>query len=299
MKTVFIKDLNEVFQNENLALMLGNFDGFHLGHNALLNELKKLNIKQGLLTFYPHPLKILKNLDFKYLDTIKDKEKKLENEIDYLIVINTTKELLNENKNSFINFLKNNKVSDIVCGNDFTFGKNKSGTVKDLSDFRLHIVPDYKIDNIRVSSTYIRKYLNEGNIDFANKYLGHFYEIEGVVSHGSHLGNTIGFPTANIEENEYLLPSNGVYFGYAIVDDKKIFGMINIGINPTINLLNKKRLEINLFDYNQDLYDKIIRVGFIKKLRDEIKFNSKEELINMLNKNKLECINLIKTYNKD
>jgi riboflavin kinase/FMN adenylyltransferase len=276
--------------------MLGNFDGFHLGHNELLNELKKINIKKGLLTFYPHPLKILTNLDFKYLDTIEDKEKKLENDLDYLIVINTTIDILKKDKNSFINFLKNNNVSDIVCGNDFTFGKNKSGTIKDLSEFNLHIVPDFKIDNIRVSSTYIRKYLNEGNIDLANKYLGHYYEIEGCVSHGSHLGNTIGFPTANIEENEYLLPNNGVYFGYAIIDKKKVFGMINIGINPTINLLNKKRLEINLFDFKLDIYNKNIRVGFIKKLRDEIKFNSKEDLINMLNKNKLECLNLINEY---
>ena len=298
MKTVFIKSLNEVFNNDSLALMLGNFDGFHKGHRALLDTLEKINIKKGLLTFYPHPLKILKNFDFKYLDTIEDKEINLSDKLDYLIVLMTSKEILNSSKEDFINFLKNNNVSDIVCGNDYTFSKNKCGTVDDLKNFNLHIVPDYKINGIRVSSTLIRDLIRNGKVLETKDYLNRFYEIKGTVTHGSELGRTIGFPTANICENEYLFPQNGVYFGYAIVDNKKYYGMINIGINPTFNLISSRRLEINILDFDKYIYDKTIRVGFIKQLRDEKKFNSKEELVNTLIENRNECIELAKVYNK-
>ena len=295
MKTIIIKSLNELFNKEPLALMLGNFDGFHKGHQQLLKVLKEKDIKKGLLTFYPHPLKVLNNFDFKYLDTIKDKEIYLENDIDYLVVLSTSKELLNLTKNDFIKFLKLNNVRDIVCGNDFTFGSHKSGTIKDLSLFNLSVVPDYTTNNIRISSTKIREFLRNGNVVEAKNFLGRYYELQGLVVHGSQIGRTIGFPTANIEENEYLLPKNGVYFGYAIIDNEKYFGMINIGVNPTINLIDKRRLEINIFDFSKDIYGKTIRVGFIDKIRDEKKFDSKEELVKTLELNRDTCIKLAKS----
>ena len=295
MKTIIIKSLNELFNKEPLALMLGNFDGFHKGHQQLLKVLKEKDIKKGLLTFYPHPLKVLNNFDFKYLDTIKDKEIYLENDIDYLVVLSTSKELLNSTKNDFIKFLKLNNVRDIVCGNDFTFGSHKSGTIKDLSLFNLSVVPDYTTNNIRISSTKIREFLRNGNVVEAKNFLGRYYELQGLVVHGSQIGRTIGFPTANIEENEYLLPKNGVYFGYAIIDKEKYFGMINIGVNPTINLIDKRRLEINIFDFSKDIYGKTIRVGFIDKIRDEKKFDSKEELVKTLELNRDTCIKLAKS----
>ncbi len=292
MKTIYINSLDEVFNNEKMSIMLGNFDGFHRGHNSLLEELMKFKTFHALLTFYPHPLSLLKDTNFKILDTVKDKEEYLATKLDYLIVLKTSKTLLNESKERFITFLKNNNCQNIVCGNDFTFGKNREGTIKDLDCFNLKVVPDFTLYNKRVSSTLIRTNLLDGNIRKVTHLLGRYYEIEGIVSKGNQLGRTIGFRTANIEENEYLFPKRGVYFGYAIIDNKKYYGMINVGINPTFNL-SKLRIEINIFDFNQDIYNKTIRVGFIKHIRDEVKFNSKEELINELKKNKEECLQYI------
>ena len=299
MISIYIKDKNFITIPEKICAAIGNFDGVHLGHQRLIEECKKQcqekGYKSAVLTFYPHPLKVLNNFDFKYLDTIKDKEIYLENDIDYLVVLSTSKELLNSTKNDFIKFLKLNNVRDIVCGNDFTFGSHKSGTIKDLSLFNLSVVPDYTTNNIRISSTKIREFLRNGNVVEAKNFLGRYYELQGLVVHGSQIGRTIGFPTANIEENEYLLPKNGVYFGYAIIDKEKYFGMINIGVNPTINLIDKRRLEINIFDFSKDIYGKTIRVGFIDKIRDEKKFDSKEELVKTLELNRDTCIKLAKS----
>ncbi len=289
MRTIFINNLKEIFNLEALSIMLGNFDGFHLGHQKLLEELKKINTKKALLTFYPHPLTILNNRDFKYLDTIEDKEEHLNNQLDYLIVLKTSKEILESSKEDFIDFLKLNNVVHVVCGKDYTFARNKEGTVRDLFDFNCHIVEDYKIDGVRVSSTLIRKYLSDGDIHLANQFLGRNYSVKGLVVEGSKIGRTIGFPTANVEETIYLLPKNGVYFGYTTVDNKRYKAMINIGINPTINLVKHPRLEAHILDFNQDIYGKVILIEFVQKLRDEQKFNSKEELIDMLYKNKIQC----------
>ncbi len=292
MKTIYIDDLSKIFNKEDLAVMLGNFDGFHLGHQKLLKELLKLNTKKALLTFYPHPLTILRQKEFAYLDLISDKEEYLANKLDYLIVLKTTENMLNANKKQFLEFLINNNVKSVVCGLDYTFAKNKEGNVSDLKIFDLHVVPDFKIDNLRISSTLIRKYLSDSNIEDANKMLGRNYFIKGIVEKGSQIGRTIGFPTANVSESLYLIPKNGVYFGYVIINNIKYKAMINIGINPTINLIHKPRIEAHILDFNQDIYGKEIKVLFVKKLRDEKKFSSKEELIDMLKKNKDECKNL-------
>ena len=292
MKTIYINDLDEIFNKEDLALMLGSFDGMHLGHLKLLEELNKINLKKGLLTFYPHPLSILKNEEFSYLDLVRDKEEFLKEKLDYLIVLKTSTDLLQSSKDLFINFLKINNVKSVVCGKDYTFGSFAKGSIKDLTIFDLHIVPDFKIDDTRVSSTLIRQFLNNGDVDLASKFLGRNYFIRGLVSKGSQLGRTIGFPTANVENTDYLLPKNGVYFGYVYIENNKYKGMINIGINPTINLLNKRRLEVHILDFNQDIYNKEIKVEIVKKIRDETKFNSKDELIEMLKKNKEECKSL-------
>ena len=293
MKIVYIDNLTQIFNNKPLSIMLGNFDGFHRGHQQLFNELLKYKTKKSLLTFYPHPLTIIKNIDFKYLDTISDKFEYLYNLIDYLIVIRTTKDILNSSKKEFIQFLQLNKVENVVCGKDFTFARNKEGTIKDLNIFNLNVVEDYTIDNIRVSSTEIRSLIKSGSIEKANILLGHDYTIKGIVSKGNQIGRTIGFRTANIEQNEYLFPKCGVYFGYVTIDNNKYFSMINIGTNPTINKEIKSRLEVHIFNFNDDIYNKTIKVSFLKFIRDEKKFNSINELIDELNNNKNYCLSLI------
>ncbi len=290
MRIIEINSLDEVFNKNNLSIMLGDFDGMHKGHQVLLNTLLNIKAHHAMLTFYPHPKEFFTSEKFKYLDTIKDKEIRLCNDLDYLIVLKTNKNILNSSKQDFINFLKNNNVTDVVCGNDFTFGKNKEGNVSDLNMFNVHLVDDVTLNNKRISSTSIREYLRKGQIKEANCLLDRIYSVKGIVSKGSQLGRTIGFPTANLDDLDYLLPGRGVYFGYALIDNIKYFGMINIGINPTFNLLKNNRLEINIFEFNNNLYDKEIEVFFIDKIRDEKKFNSKEELVLELEKNRLECL---------
>lgn len=292
MKTIYINDLEEVFNNEELSVMLGSFDGFHRGHAKLLEELLKYNTKKAMLTFYPHPLEILKNTSFKYLDTIIDKEEYLNDKLDYLIVLKTSIEMLSKRKDDFIKFLKNNNTVNVVCGSDYTFGALKEGTIKDLECFNLNVTSDFKLYNKRVSSTDIRKLLKRGKIVKANILLGHDYTIRGIVSLGNQLGRTIGFRTANIEQNDYLFPKNGVYFGYVTLDSTKYYSMINIGNNPTIGN-TQLRLEAHIFNFDQNIYNKEIKVSFLRYIRDEKKFASLEALKEELKRNKEYCKNCI------
>lgn len=306
-----IQDIeNWDFKGESIVT-IGTFDGVHLGHQKLLNHLNSLktdiNQKSVVFTFEPHPRKVLfpEQSDLQLLTTLDEKKSRIEEAgIDILIVFNFTREFAEIEPEKFIlNILKDKlHVKKIVIGHDHKFGKDRKG---DIQTFRkLSAQYGYEVDeisaeqihNMNISSTRIRKALFEGNVDVANQNLGYNYPLSGKVIHGLKNGRSIGFPTANLEIKypEKLIPGSGVYFVKVFIEGISYFGMMNIGINPTINSDNKLKLEVNIFNFDKSIYDKIIGIEFISRIRDEKKFGSKEELILQLRKDKEQCEILLK-----
>ena len=297
MKIIHVNN-NEIDEIvEPLCAAIGNFDGVHLGHQKLIEEAKKHNLKSAVLTFYPHPAIFLKNIkDYKILTPIDHKAEIFQTlGIDYLIVVDFNNEIANLSKDDFITLMKKLNIQKCVCGHDFSFGAKALGTPFDLlNNFDTYIIPKYVIDNVRVSTSYIKELLDDSNVSKAAELLGRYYSIRGEVVSGSQKGRHIGFPTANVEYNKYYLPENGVYYVKVKLDDVLYDGMCNIGNNPTFNFSALERLEVNIFGLDADLYGKELEVFFIKNIRNEKKFKSKEELIKQLNLDRNVCLELAK-----
>lgn len=299
-----IKISNMVYEpiNEDVCVAIGNFDGVHRGHQILIEQSKKHGYKSGVLTFYPHPSIYLKHLDnYPLLTPIEHKIdiiKKMN--VDYLIIMEFNEMLATMPKEQFILHLHKLNIKAIVCGYDFTFGDKALGTIRDLEkEFETYEVPKFVLGSIRVSSTYTRELISSGLVEVAAQMLGRHYSIRGEVIHGNHLGTANGFPTANINYGIYLLPENGVYYVKVLVADKAYDGMCNIGNNPTFNYSENKRLEVNIFDFNKMIYGNKIEVFFYQKIRNEKKYNSKDELINQLTFDKEMCKNIAKNSKND
>ena len=277
----------------------GTFDGVHLGHQKILNRLKEIAQRDGgetcLITFHPHPRLVLqKDCDLKLLNTIEERIDLIEKEgIDHLIILEFTKEFSRLTSLSFIRDIIVNTIhtKKLVIGYDHHFGRNREGSFEHLQEFgplygfEVEEIPAQDIDDVNVSSTKIRKAIADGDVQGAATFLGRNYMISGKVVKGAQLGRTIGFPTANIEVNDSnkLIPKNGVYAVRCEIDDKSYEGMINIGYKPTVNHDRSEIfIEVHLFGVNFDMYDKIISIEFVKKIRNELKFESVEELKNQL-----------------
>ena len=276
---------------------IGNFDGVHLAHQILINESKKHNLKSAVITFSPHPSVYLKRMPNYPLITPLDKKIEIIKEfnVDYLIIIEFDDTIASMPKEEFITNLKKMNIKAIVCGYDFSFGRRGEGEALDLkNDFDLTIIKKYIYDDIRVSSTYIRELLDIGNVYEANRLLGREFSIRGEVVYGSQKGRFIGFPTANVDYKNYYLPQNGVYFVNIIVKGKRYLGMCNIGHNPTFNFAANKRMEVNIFDFDEDIYGEIVEVYFVKRIRDEKKFKSVDELLIQMNSDKAKCLEIDK-----
>jgi len=285
MEVIYIDNYQDKLPKLNKSsAIIGNFDGFHLGHQQLLNKAKNSDLKTMVITF--------RNLDkgSGYLTDTDDRIKILEDlGVDYLVIL-----LFDNFKsvfyNEFITLLKKLKVTQITCGNDFRFGFKKEGDIIDLSNnFKVNILEDYMETDTKVSTSYIKELLDNNNIEEANKLLTRNYMIKGKVVKGSGIGHTIGFPTANIEYEKYHLPHIGAYYVKVKVDDIFYDGMASVGLNPSINLQDEIKLEVNLFNFNGSLYDKNLEVYFKRFLGKIIKFNSKEELISHLDILKKKC----------
>lgn len=292
-----IRDLGQVKSLLNPVVTIGTFDGVHLGHLSLLKRIvsiaKDQNIKSILFTFDPHPRTVVQNEDVKLLSPTSEKIQLLERlGLDYLLIIPFTKAFASLSASEFIKtyFLDTLKIGEIVIGYDHQFGNNREGNIdflrKTLEGKKIKIteIPAEEINDIKISSSKIRKALLEGRINEANSLLGYQYMLKGLVVKGKQLGKTIGFPTANIQisENEKLIPGNGVYAVQIIVRGNDYFGMMNIGVKPTINENEVRTIEVNIFDFNSEIYGETIKIIFCHKFRDEIKFPNLKQLKDQL-----------------
>jgi len=301
------------FPDKPSVVTIGTFDGVHIGHQKIIKRLitvsKEKQLDSVLLTFFPHPRMVLqKQLDIKLINTLEERKIILSNMgLNHLVVKEFTQEF---SRLSAYDYVKNILVDElkakyIIIGYDHRFGKNRSANIETLKeygkefDFEVEEISVQDIENVAVSSTKIRKALASGDIKTANRYLGYNFCLSGTVIKGKQLGNKLGFPTANIkpQESYKLIPKKGVYIVKSKIDNKTIYGMLNIGTNPTVDGTSKS-IEVHFFDFNQDLYGKTITVEFIDWLRDEHKFDSLEHLQIQLSKDKTKARKIISNLNE-
>jgi len=290
------------------AITIGTFDGVHIGHQKILerliNDAHGLYLKSMVLTFFPHPRMVLqKDADIKLLNTIEEKAKIFKRlGLDYLIIHPFTKEFSRLSATEFVrDLLVNNlKTKKIIIGYDHRFGRNRTANINDLIafgstlDFEVDEISAQEIDDVSVSSTKIRKALSEGDINTANSYLGYNYMLTGKVQRGKGIGRQLNYPTANIqiEEAYKLIPKIGAYVVKSEINGSTIYGMMNIGYNPTVSG-TEKSIEVHFFDFNQDLYDLVLQIDILDRLRDEYKFESVDALKEQLSKDKATSLSII------
>lgn len=290
------------------AITIGTFDGVHIGHQKILerliNDAHDLHLKSMVLTFFPHPRMVLqKDANIKLLNTITERTKVLKNlGLDYLIIHPFTKEFSRLSATEFVrDLLVNNlKTKKIIIGYDHRFGRNRTANINDLIafgstlDFEVAEISAQEIDDVSVSSTKIRKAISEGDIKTANSYLGYNYMLTGVVKKGKGIGRQLNYPTANIyiEETYKLIPKTGAYVVKSEINGSTVFGMMNIGYNPTVSG-TEKSIEVNFFDFDQDLYDLELQIDILDRLRSEHKFESIDALKEQLSKDKATSLSII------
>ena len=284
---VDLKSLN-LEANPNMNLVLGFFDGVHIGHQEMISKAVS-NGDTGVMTFDISPSFILgKSIKYTHITSLYDKANVLKTlGVKYLYVLRMSKELLNLDKNEFIEkILKPISPKRIYVGEDYHFGKNAEGTPSDLEkEFNVNVYELVSKNGNKISSRVIRELISEGKMSEVQELLGRPYQVTGLVVEGSHNGEKMGFPTANLELTyTYVLPKIGVYIGYAKILDKKYKAIISMSTHPTIMELNDPIIEVHILSYKGDLYGKEIEVQFVEYIRDIKKFNSLEELSEQLTK---------------
>jgi riboflavin kinase/FMN adenylyltransferase len=275
------------------ALTIGNFDGVHLGHQALFRKVVEISAETGgdkvALTFHPHPMKVLRpDNPPKLISTLEQKvELIMAAGIDHLVCLPFTREFASTTATEFVEDIlwRRLGVLDLVVGYDYACGKGREGDIRFLEKmgsrlgFRVHVVPPVKVDGKIVSSTAIRELVKNGEMGEVKKMLGRYYQIRGVVRKGKKRGGpVVGFPTANLSINrEDLCPKPGVYAVQVLHGESCYSGVINIGYNPTFGD-NKLGAEVHIFDFNKDIYGHEIKVNLVARIRDEKRFSGPEEL---------------------
>lgn len=286
----YIRNTTDFYIEENTVLSLGKFDGIHRGHELLIEHLaakKEEGLASAIFTFDIPPRKNVEKLEAKVLTTNEEKIHIFEHVgIDYVVECPFTKEIMCMEAEAFIEkIVQQLRVKCMVVGEDFHFGHNRRGNYQMLREYadqygyEVIVVKKMKEDARDISSTFVREEITKGNIEKANHLLGYRYFVTGVVEHGNQIGRTIGIPTINqIPPEEKLLPPNGVYITEVYIDERKYRGITNVGYKPTIEGKNPIGVETHLLDFKEDVYEKIATVEFVKRVREERKFASIEEL---------------------
>lgn len=290
-----VRQLNSDTSFNSPILTLGTYDGVHLGHQEIIRSLvqraKNENKESVLFTFEPHPRKVLypENYSVKLIDTVDEKLKKLEKlGLDTVILFPFTKEFSRLSAMEFVRDVLVGQigVSEMHIGHDHHFGKNREGSFPELQelgklyDFEVFQLPAIAVGETTISSTKIRNAILEGNVSYAAELMGSPFVLQGTIVKGQQIGRTIGYPTANIdlENDEKICPKNGVYAAKAYVGDRTVFGVMNIGTRPTVANNGRVTIEIHLFDFQEEIYDRHLKVEVMQHIRDEKRFESIEDL---------------------
>ncbi len=294
------RNLDDIDFTFDTCLTVGNFDGLHRGHQTLINKVikysKENNLKSVVFTFSNHPVNYFKPGYVKNIISQREKFELIERMgVDICISIAFDDSMTQISAQDYVNKILKEKlhVKKMVIGHDFTFARKKEGNpqlLKELAKeagFDVEVVDPVILEGIRISSTAIRKAVAEGRVLEAEHFLGRYFAVEGRVVRGRQIGRTIGFPTANIEyDHSMVIPAIGIYASLVVLDGEVYCGATSIGTNPTVNGKSLS-IETYILDFDKDIYGKTIRIEFIEKMRDEIKFESKEALKEQLEKDTL------------
>ena len=308
MQNIYLNSQNIVLEKPVTA-SIGFFDGVHRGHRFLLQEIKKIaeqtDTYSAVITFRNHPGKFINpDMQLNLLSTFEEKMELLADEkLDYCFVLDFNEEIKNLTAGQFITDIIKTRLnaSYLLIGYDHKFGKDRDCGFEDYvrigSELGIEVIkePDYSPLGEHISSSEVRRSLAKGDVNKAAGLLSYNYHIKGKVVTGHQIGRTIGFPTANIEtlDFEKMIPSEGVYVVNTLIDGNLFYGILNIGNRPTIHKHGEKTIEVHLFDFKDNIYDKTLTVNFLHFLRGEKKMNSLEELKDQISKDKSQAIKLI------
>ena len=311
------RDINKLPLFKNAVITIGTFDGVHTGHLQIIKQLreeaKKINGESVIITFDPHPRMVIafNKADIKLLNTIDEKIELLEKKgIDHLVVVNFTKHFSEQPAEEYIKLFLTDKFypHTIIIGHDHHFGNERKGNYNLLEayaaecNYEVKEIPEHVLNQITISSTRIREAIINCDIETANKYLGYDYFFEGHVAEGNKIGRTIDYPTANLAlpgQNK-LVPGNGIYAVQLEISNLRsqiLNGMMSIGVRPTIGG-SERTIEVNIFDFDKDIYGETVRVYVKKYLREEKKFSGLEELKNAIAKDKTDTLKYFSGYER-
>ena len=304
-------DIDQLPLFRNAVITIGAFDGVHMGHRQIIDRLKiqaqLINGETVIITFHPHPRKVVSStiLGLRLINTLNEKIELFRLlGINHVVVVTFSDAFANQAADEYVkNFLvKKFKPHTIIIGHDHRFGKDRTGNYLLLEkmaaeyNYQLQEIPKQVLDEIDISSTTIRQSLLAGKIEIADKLLGYDFFFTGIVVHGNKLGRKLGYPTANLKvvDEEKIIPGNGIYAVYAKPEglNERLKAMMSIGIRPTIN--GKERtIEVNIFDFDEEIYDQHLKVYVKKYLREELKFDTLEKLVKQIDQDKIDSLQVL------